>query len=146
MEYKNVICPVDGSDLGDKALEDAVYISKVSNARLLVVHVVEKWYKAGDVATHSSEWETIHEGWVGEGKVLLNKTKDKLEKTGFKNYEMVLREGDAAYEIVGVAIERNADLIVMASHRYSPLGKVFYGSVIDKVTKKAPCPVLWVFR
>jgi len=42
--------------------------------------------------------------------------------------------------------ERAADIIVMATHRYSRIGKIFYGSVVDKVTKHSPCPVLWVFK
>lgn len=41
---------------------------------------------------------------------------------------------------------RSADLIVMATHRYSPIGKLFHGSITDKVTRKSPCPILWLFE
>lgn len=40
----------------------------------------------------------------------------------------------------------SADLIVMATHRYSPVGKLFHGSITDKVTRKSPCPILWLFE
>lgn len=146
MEYKNIICPVDGSELGGRALEEAAYITKISGANLVLLNVVEKWYRSADVVTDSKEWQDIHEGWLKDGMAILEKEAAKLKKSGIKNIETVLRDGDAAYEIVAAAAERNADLIVMASHRYSPVGKLFMGSTIDKVTKKAPCPVLWVFK
>lgn len=146
MEYNNIICPIDGSELGNKAVEEAAYISKVSGAKLILLNVVEKWYRSADVVTGSSEWQEIHEKWLDDGMELLKREEARLKKEGINNIESVLRDGDAAYEIVAAAAERKADLIVMASHRYSPLGKLFMGSVIDKVTKKAPCPVLWVFK
>jgi len=146
MEYNNIICPVDGSELGDKTMEEAAYISKISGAKLILLNVVEKWYRSADVVTNSPEWQEIHEKWLDEGMELLKREDARLKKEGINNIEPVLRDGDAAYEIIALAMERRADLIVMASHRYSPLGKLFMGSVIDKVTKKAPCPVLWVFK
>ena len=83
---------------------------------------------------------------VEGGKSFLKKRRLNLEKKGVKNIETVLSDGDAAHEIVALAVERDADIIVMATHRYSPVGKLFMGSVTDKVTKHSPCPVLWVFR
>lgn len=146
MDYNNILCPTDGSELSDKALEQAAYISKISGARLLLLHVVEKWYRSAHLVTDSDEWDKIHVEWLKEGENLLEKQVDKLQGMGAKNVETLLRDGDAAYEIIAAAIERKADIIVMASHRYSPIGKLFMGSVTDKVTQKAPCPVLWVFK
>jgi len=69
-----------------------------------------------------------------------------LKDKGVNNIETVIRDGEAAYEIVAVAREKQADLVVMSTHHYSAMGKLFMGSVTDRVTKKSPCPVLWVFR
>ncbi len=146
MEYKTIICPLDGTDLMEIAEESAVYISKISGAKLILLHVVEKWYKAANVETDSKEWEEIHEKWLNEGKVLLEKEATRLIENGLKNIDVVLRDGDAAYEIIAEARERNADLLVMATHHYSTMGKLFWGSVADRVTKKSPCPILWVFK
>ncbi|HBR18118.1 MAG: hypothetical protein A3G39_03630 [Deltaproteobacteria bacterium RIFCSPLOWO2_12_FULL_43_16] len=146
MEYKNIICPVDGSELGDRAMEEAAYISKVSGAKLILLNVVEKWYRSADVVTDSPEWQEIHEKWLNEGSELLKKEEARLKKEGINNIESVLRDGDASHEIIALATERRADLIVMSSHRYSPVGKIFMGSITDRVTKKSLCPVLWVFK
>jgi nucleotide-binding universal stress UspA family protein len=146
MEYKNIICPIDGSELTEKGEEIAAYISKISGAKLILLNVVEKWYRSADVVTESSEWQDIHKQWLNEGRELLKKEEVKLKGKGITNIESVLSDGDAAHEVVALAVERNADLIVMATHRYSPVGKLFHGSVTDKVTRHSPCPVLWVFR
>lgn len=146
MNYKNIICPVDGSELGDKALGHAMYLSKMSGGKLILLHVSEKGFRLAHVATDSKEWQVIHEGWLNEGRELLSNEGKKVVKEGLNNYELVLRDGEASNEIVAEAHDKGADLIVMASHRYSPVGRLFMGSIIDKVTKRAPCPVLWVFN
>ncbi|MBI4948946.1 MAG: universal stress protein [Deltaproteobacteria bacterium] len=145
MEYKHIICPIDGSEISDVALKHAAYLSKTSGAQLTVLHVVEKWYRAAGMVTNSEEWSTIHEDWLSKGRELLEATANRLRDEGLHNIETVLREGDASHEIVAISVEHRADLIVMATHRYSPMGKLFMGSVIDRVTKKSPCPILWVF-
>ncbi len=146
MEYRSIICPIDGSKLSEKAEEAAAYLSKLSGARLILLHVVEKWYHSSYMATDSKQWDTLHNEWLNDGRKLLEREEDKLRKEGVINIETVLRDGDAAYEIVAVAKERRADIIVMVTHNYSAVGKLFMGSVIDSVTKKAPCPVLWIFE
>lgn len=145
MEYKHIICPIDGSENSDVALKHAAYLSKTSGAQLTILHVVEKWYRAAGMVTNSEEWSTIHEDWLSKGRELLETTANRLRDEGLHNIETVLREGDASHEIVAISVEHRADLIVMATHRYSPMGKLFMGSVIDRVTKKSPCPILWVF-
>lgn len=147
MNYRTIVCPVDGSELGDKALAEAVYLSGISGARLILVYVSEKAYQFAHMTTGSDEWDAIREGWLHEGKELLLQEKTRIEAAGaVTDVELILRDGEASNEIVAEAVEKKADLIVMASHRYSPVGKLFLGSTIDKVTKRAPCPILWVFR
>lgn len=145
MEYRLIVCPVDDSELSEKGEKAAAYLSRLSGARLILLHVVEKWYHSAHLVTDSKEWQTLHDEWLDTGRDLLEKEEVKLRKEGVINIETVLREGDAAYEIVAVARERKADLIVMATQHYSVMGRLFMGSVIDRVTKKAPCPVLWIF-
>lgn len=146
MIFRNIICPINGSELMDKSLNAAEYLAKISDAKLILLNVVEKWYRAEQVATDSKEWQALHEQWLEEGKTLLRQAEERVKKNGVKRVDMLISDGDAAYEIVAVARERVADLIVMACHRESPVAKLFMGSVIDRVTKNAPCPVLWIME
>jgi len=55
-----------------------------------------------------------------------------------------LEQGDAVREIVRVAGEERADLIVMATHGRGGVSRLLMGSVAEGVMRKAPCPVLTV--
>ena len=145
MGYKNIICPVDGSELGDRALDEAIYLTKISGAKLILLYVSEKALKTA-LMSDSKEWDVIREGWLTEGRELLLKQKAKVEAIGVKDVELVIRDGEVSNEVISETFEKGADLIVMASHRYSPVGKLFHGSIIDRVTKRSSCPVLWVFN
>jgi nucleotide-binding universal stress UspA family protein len=58
--------------------------------------------------------------------------------------EEVIVHGDAAAEIVRVAAEREIDLIVVASHGRTGLGRIIFGSTAEAVVRHANCPVLVV--
>lgn len=49
--------------------------------------------------------------------------------------------GNPADEIVRLAEEENADLIVMATHGRTGIGRVLMGSVAEAVVRRAKCPV-----
>ena len=60
--------------------------------------------------------------------------------------EAVVRDGQAAAEIVDQAISMNADLLVIGTHGRSGFERLLLGSVAEKVLRKARCPVLTVPR
>ncbi|HLF70653.1 MAG TPA: universal stress protein, partial [Dehalococcoidia bacterium] len=55
-----------------------------------------------------------------------------------------LKVGKPAPEIIAAAKEWRADLIVIASHGRSGLGRLVLGSVAQAVVHEAHCPVLIV--
>ncbi len=57
-----------------------------------------------------------------------------------------IAEGNAAAEIVRVAREEKADLIVVGARGLGGLQRLLLGSVSEKVLAAAPCPVLIVKR
>ena len=52
--------------------------------------------------------------------------------------------GKAYREILGVAAEERADLIVMGVHGRNPLDLMLFGSTTNQVVRRATCPVLTV--
>src|SRR5262249_48839479 len=56
--------------------------------------------------------------------------------------EYRLSEGDPAVEIIRLAAEVKANLIVMGTHGRTGLGRLMMGSVAEAVLRRAPCPVL----
>ena len=65
------------------------------------------------------------------------------ECAGLDVEELVVH-GEAASEIVRVAKERDVDLIVIASHGRTGLGRILFGSTAESVVRHASCPVLVV--
>ncbi|MBI2271203.1 MAG: MFS transporter [Bacteroidetes bacterium] len=144
--YRTIIYPVGNSELADKAREQAAYLAKSTGSKLLLLYVNEKFHSTGLLASDSPEWSKIREAWIDEGKELLINEAKKLKKLNVSNIEAVFGQGDVASEIITIAKERSAELIILASHIASPLGKLLMGSRTYSVFKEAPCPVLRIVR
>lgn len=144
--YRTIIYPVGNSELADKAREHAAYLAKTTGSTLVLLYVNEKFHSTGVLATDSPEWSKIREGWINEGKELLIKEAKKLNELKVEKIEAVFGQGDVASEIVAVAKEKSAELILLASHLASPLGKLLMGSRTYNVFKEAPCPILRIVR
>ncbi|HEX7125709.1 MAG TPA: universal stress protein [Thermodesulfobacteriota bacterium] len=56
----------------------------------------------------------------------------------------VLRQGPVADEIVKLAAEERADLLVVGSRGLTGIRRLLLGSISNEVAVKAPCPVLIV--
>lgn len=68
-----------------------------------------------------------------------------LAESGLEHELRVLERGhDASDELVDVAEELDAELIVIGLRRRSPVGKLILGSNAQRVLLDAPCPVLTV--
>jgi len=63
---------------------------------------------------------------------------------GVASVEVLWVEGPPAPEIVRVAREQSADLIVVGTHGRGLLARAILGSVADRVVRSAHCPVLVV--
>jgi nucleotide-binding universal stress UspA family protein len=61
-----------------------------------------------------------------------------------KDYHLYMLEGAVAEAILDFACAQQIDLIVVATHGRSGLGKVLMGSVAEKVFRQSPVPVLTI--
>jgi nucleotide-binding universal stress UspA family protein len=68
----------------------------------------------------------------------------KSEEFAGLEVEDLLAHGEPAAEIVRVAEERGAGLIVVSSHGRTGLGRILFGSTAESVVRHARCPVLVV--
>ena len=67
-----------------------------------------------------------------------------LFELGGLQASVVTRVGHPSVEIVQYAKDRNVDLIVIGTNRRGLLAHMLVGGVVEKVARKAPCPVLTV--
>lgn len=146
LEYNTIILPVGNSELAEKAREHAAYLSKKTNCKIILLYVNEKFHSTGLLATDSPEWEAIRESWITEGKEILINEAKKLQNMDVTNIEALFGQGEVADEIVSIAKERKSEMIILASHYASPMGKLLMGSRTFNVFKEAPCPILRIVR
>ena len=71
----------------------------------------------------------------------MKKTKTHSAQNGILFYEKIIH-GDTGPKIVKFAHDRNFDLIVIGSHGRSGFNKFLLGSVSNKVSQMAKCPVM----
>ncbi|MBN6186066.1 universal stress protein [Aneurinibacillus sp. BA2021] len=146
--FKKVLVAVDGSEMGEKAIEAATIIAKEQGAHVSLLHVgkeaVVPPYMVGEMAYISREYNIdFSEAMQKEGEELLKKAKAKMEAAGV-SAEAFYVVGDPARQIVDQAEEGGYQLIVIGSRGLSGLKEMMLGSVSHKVSQLATCPVLIV--
>jgi NNP family nitrate/nitrite transporter-like MFS transporter len=146
LAYRTIIYPVGNSELADKARDHAAYLANTTGSKLLLLYVNEKSHSTGLLATDSDNFSAIRDSWIHAGKQALINEATKLRDLNVNNIEAVFGQGDIAHEIVTIAKERNAELILLASHVASPIGKLLMGSRTHEIFKEATCPILRIVR
>lgn len=142
-----ILVPTDFSEASNRALEYAFTLGSALEAKLLVLHVVDgrtlsaMSYSYGEVAEKYLA-DHSHEDTAAEVREVL----DKEIKAG-THYDhrlditTLVRYGVPYDQIVQVAIQEKADLIVMGSRGQTALADALLGSVATKVSRRATCPV-----
>jgi nucleotide-binding universal stress UspA family protein len=132
-----ILHPTDFSDHSLCAFRVACALARDYNALLIVLHV--DYLPAalyGDVIAPPRP-----EGYEARLREQLYGMRATEPGT---RVEYRLNEGHPVSEILGVADEVGADLIVMGTHGRTGLGRLLLGSVAEQVSRKARCPVLTV--
>lgn len=105
--------------------------------RLVVLNVFEEF------KVESAEWVAIDSSdfYDEEFPAVAAEVAANLEAAGF-TVNVRREHGDPAETIVAVANELDADSIVIAGRKRSPVGKVLFGSVTQAVLLAADVPVI----
>jgi nucleotide-binding universal stress UspA family protein len=134
MNAKTILFPTDFSPSSEVSLRYATSLARDAGARLLIVHVEEP-----EVSYGGGEF------YVGalpnEGPDLAKMLEQVKPTDPAVSYEHRLLSGEPSHEIVNLAEQENADLIVLGTHGRTGLSRLLMGSVAEAVVRRAPCPV-----
>jgi nucleotide-binding universal stress UspA family protein len=147
--YRHILIPLDGSKLAETAIAHAEMLAKGCGTQditlLTAVECTKGRRKDVDrskqpdeqVVTHPvSQKERDATGYITEMAFSLSERRLAI------TYKVV--SGDPAQAIIHHAEHRPCEIIVMASHGRSGLGRRALGSVADKVIRASTVPVLMV--
>ncbi|REG88081.1 universal stress protein [Winogradskyella sediminis] len=138
---KKIIVPVDFSKHSEYALETAAKLAKQHNSELIVMHMLEMSESIFSASSSERGEENAFMLMVANKKFetfLDQPYLDGLTVTPMVKYHKVLKE------VAEVAIDVNADLIVMGSRGHSDHDGIFTGSNTEKVVRYSSTPVLVV--
>ena len=124
--FHKVLVAIDGSSQSLKSLERAIDEAKTWNAELHAIYVVEIGLFSSLPVDNT--WEVMYSLLEKEGKEILSAATKNAADVGV---EMTthLKQGHAGQEIITLAEEQNADLIVVGSLGKSNIERLLLGSV-----------------
>ncbi len=138
---KKILVPVDFSECSEYALQVASKLAKEYDSEIIALHMLGM---SDAVLTSNQTKEML------EGIYYIKLAEKRFEEFLDKDYLKDLTITDSVYnyknfnELNTVAIEKEADLIIMGSHGSSGLSEVFVGSNTEKVVRNSDVPVLVV--
>jgi nucleotide-binding universal stress UspA family protein len=139
-----ILLATDGSEEAELAALRAVDLAERTDSGLHVVHVgVVPIFLESDPGTCGYDGK-LYEQIEEESRELLRKLSWRMKVAGGIVAGTHLRIGAVDLEIVGLAKELGADLIVMGCRGHRGIRRVIEGSISDAVIRHAPCPVLVV--
>ena len=141
LHLKQILVPIDFSVTAEKALAYAMPFAEHFGAKLTVAHVADLTIRP--VEYGSSDLYARKYTMAAQQK-LEEVLRDRLPKTLPQPVATAARAGIPWLEICKLATEIEADLIVLTTHGYTGLKRVFLGSTAERVVRHAPCPVLVV--
>ncbi|HID47242.1 MAG TPA: universal stress protein [Methanothermococcus okinawensis] len=141
MLYKKILIPTDNSPVSIEAARHGLEIARLMNSKVYVIYVVDIMPFIG--LPTEGFWETMREVLEEEGKEAFKKIEEIARELGVKITTEIL-EGNPAREIVEYGERKGVDLIVMGTSGKSGIDRLLLGSVAEKVSRKAQCPVLLV--
>ncbi len=140
--FKSILCPLDFSEASRAALDYALSLAKASDGHLTLVHALEAIEEEPWIPSSFSvpEYRRLREQEA-------HRSLERLVPAGASDWcqpETLVVTGKAYREILRMAEEKEADLIVMGVQGRNPMGRMFLGSTAHHVVRYAQCPVLTI--
>jgi nucleotide-binding universal stress UspA family protein len=140
--FPKILLATDGSEEATLAARTAVDLAQKTGSDLQLVHArplpALTNYPAAETSTIDEE------GLKKRFQGLLDEQVEKSETEGGSVAQAYLRIGKPDTEIVGLAEEIGAGLIVVRNRGLDGIGHALMGSVSDSVVRHAHCPVMVV--
>src|ERR687893_2893666 len=139
-----VLLATDGSKDAELATTTALDLANSTSSELHIVLVKEEAYAYVDAGGYPfTDAELDHE-LEQQARMRLDAEVEKIRSAGGAVAEAHLRVGAAHAEIVDLAQDIGAGLIVIGSRGLGGIRRALMGSVSESVVRHAHCPVLVV--
>jgi len=122
LPFRKILVPIAAADLSLEIVPAVIEFAKLFESRILALNVCEGPECAVPVHQMRQAYERFREASV--------------------SVEPLVKQGDAALQILEACRETGADLIAMTTHGHSGISRWVLGSVAEKVLRGANAPLL----
>lgn len=140
LQIRNLLIPLDGSELSETIVPAAAELALAFNARVTLLQVVSSRFP-----THNGLVPALPQHWteaLQSGENYLEEVARRLRSRGLRVETMVMAHSRPSQAIRDVAMEVNADLLALATHGYTGLKRAVFGSVAEDVLRHCNIPML----
>jgi nucleotide-binding universal stress UspA family protein len=142
--FLRILCALDFSECSLGALRYAASLAEHPDVRLTVLHVVEITPPAYNPAMGPPiDLAGFQIAFERAGREQLQHAVPDAVRQACRIEEMTTT-GKPYREILRIAGERAADLIVLGSQGHGPIDRFMFGSTAEPVVRRASCPVLTI--
>jgi nucleotide-binding universal stress UspA family protein len=134
--YGRILIAIEHSDADDSILRHVRDLARLSQSRLLLLHVADGW-----AARAYDELQLRESEEMRQDREYLEQIASTLASEGF-DVEWRLARGDPATEIIRLAENEQVDLIAMSTHGHRLLSDLIHGATVDRVRHSVSMPVL----
>ena len=135
-----IVCGIDGSEQGARALSTANWLANRLDARLIAVHVVPQ--PSGRTGRGFGSYAQASDAAEKRGNVVLA---EALDRPGLPaRLARRVEHGDPAERLLSAARDENAGVVVVGSHGSGALRTMLLGSVSRQLVSSCDCPVVVV--
>jgi universal stress protein A len=142
LTFKKILCPTDFSEASYQGLKTAVELASDGQTEVCVLHVEPAIDDVSSGTGLDLDTYTEADRRAETVKNLCAVLEERVPPD--VRSRPLLKQGDAATEIVRAAREESADLVVLTRHGAGGVQPGPLGTVAKGVLRTAPCPVLTI--
>lgn len=136
-----ILVATDFSPGAEEACKLAQRLAAALDSDVILAHVLADPTLVGPLDTEPLR--EIYESARTWASGMLDKWAEEARGRGVR-MRVVVRTGEPHEQLVALAAEEHAGLVVMGTHGRGRIDRMLLGSVADRVRRLAPCPVLTV--
>lgn len=145
VRFTRIACAIDFSDCSTMALRYALSLAQKAGARLTLVHVIEASPPGPEVEDAAPSARRGFEASLATAERRARAQLESLIRDDGRAggpVDTVVATGKPYREILRVAGEARADLLVAGTHGRGTVDRMLFGSTAQHLVRQASCPVL----
>jgi nucleotide-binding universal stress UspA family protein len=144
--YKRILIAVDGSEISNRGLDEAINLARLSGAKLQLIHVVDELAYLNGFESASCYTDDIVPLMKSDGQKVLEDARVKAAERGVdaEKHLVLSGMGRICDHVAEQARRGEADLLVLGSHGRRGIKRWLLGSDAEQILRTSPVPVLLI--